>query len=216
MRAFLRAALAVEHIGTRDFVLAAAHQREFDLVLYFLDVNRAAFRLALHQRMDDGIGQLHHLVAHACTGGALATVDRQEGLGDRYGDLRRLEADHRAIAAYHLVLRVVRFRWSHDASGFTRQEVAPGLWRRRGGSARELHGMVSCRNLVVVNAISGFSPARAVSRKARRAAGFGATRRDFPSGHRPRPARPPGGRPVSSCKSKSTTSCVEVPDEHQA
>jgi len=36
-----------------------------------------------------------------------------------------------------------------------------------------------------VIAISGFSLVRAVSRKARRAAGFGTARLDFPYGHRP-------------------------------
>ena len=58
VRALLRALLAVEHVGARDFVLAAAHQRELDLVLDLLDVDRAAFGLALHQRRDDGVGEL--------------------------------------------------------------------------------------------------------------------------------------------------------------
>ena len=52
-RAFLRALLAIEHVRARDFVLAAAHQRELDLVLDFLDVDRAALGLAPHQRGDD-------------------------------------------------------------------------------------------------------------------------------------------------------------------
>ena len=65
LRALLRAALAIEHVGARDFVLAAAHQRELDLVLDLLDVDRAAFGLALHQRGDDGVGELGHLLAHA-------------------------------------------------------------------------------------------------------------------------------------------------------
>jgi hypothetical protein len=49
-RALLRALLAIEHVGARDFVLAAAHQRQLDLVLDFLDVDGAAFRLALDER----------------------------------------------------------------------------------------------------------------------------------------------------------------------
>ena len=155
VRALLRAALAVEHVGAGDLVLAAAHQRELDLVLDFLDVDRAAFGLALHQRVDDGVGELHDFVAHARAGRALAAVDREERLGHRDRDLRRLEADHRAVAADHLVLRVAGVGGGHGASGFAGQEVTSGLGRRGGGSARELHGRVSCRNLVVVNAISG-------------------------------------------------------------
>ena len=57
LRAFLRALFAIQHVGARDFVLAAAHQRELDLVLDFLDVDRAAVGLALHQRGDDGVGE---------------------------------------------------------------------------------------------------------------------------------------------------------------
>ena len=52
LRALLRALLAVEHVGARDFVLAGAHQRELDLVLDVLDVERAALGLAAHQRAD--------------------------------------------------------------------------------------------------------------------------------------------------------------------
>ncbi len=181
----LRSALAVEHVGARDFMLAAAHQRELDLILDFLDVDRAAFRLALHQRVDDGIGDLHDFVAHARARRAVAAVDREEGLGHGDGDLRRLEADHRPVAANHLVLRKSLVGRGHRASGFAGQAVASGLGRRGGGSARELHEMVSCRILVVVIAISGFSLVRAVSCKARRAAGFGTARLDSPSGHRP-------------------------------
>jgi len=40
--AFLRALFAVQHVGTRDFVLARAHQRQFDLVLDVFDVEGAA------------------------------------------------------------------------------------------------------------------------------------------------------------------------------
>ena len=122
---------------------------------------------------DDGVGELHHFVANARARRALAAVDGQERLGDRDRDLRRLEADHRAVAADHLVLLVAAVGRGHRASGFAGQEIAPGLGRRGGGSARELHGRVSCRNLVVVNASSGFSPVRALSRNAGRRAGFG-------------------------------------------
>ena len=42
--ALLRPTLAIEHIGPRDFMVAAAHQAELDLILHVLDVERAAAR----------------------------------------------------------------------------------------------------------------------------------------------------------------------------
>ena len=57
------------------------------------------------RRADDGVGELGDLLAHARGRGALAAVDGEERLGHRDRDLRRLEADHRAVAADHLVLR---------------------------------------------------------------------------------------------------------------
>jgi len=50
-------------------------------------------------------GELHHFVAHPRAGGTLAAVDREERLGHRDRDLRRLESDDRTVAADHLVLR---------------------------------------------------------------------------------------------------------------
>ena len=49
-RALLRTALAVEHVGARDLVMAAAHQAELDLVLHVLDVEGAAARPRTQQR----------------------------------------------------------------------------------------------------------------------------------------------------------------------
>ena len=57
-RALLRALLAIQHVGTRDVVLAAAHQREFDLILDVFDMERAAVRTAAHQRAHDALRQL--------------------------------------------------------------------------------------------------------------------------------------------------------------
>ncbi len=108
--ALLRALLAIEHIGAGYFVLAAAHQRELDLVLDFLDVDRAAVGLALHQRVDHDVGEMRGQLAHARRRCALAAVHGEERLGHRDRDLRRLERDHRAIAADDLVLRERRFR----------------------------------------------------------------------------------------------------------
>ncbi len=103
--ALLRALLAIEHVRTRGLVLAAAHQGQLDLVLDFLDVDRAAFRLALDERHDDGVGEDGDLLADARRCGALAAVHGEERLGHRDGDLGRLEADHGPVAADDLVLR---------------------------------------------------------------------------------------------------------------
>jgi hypothetical protein len=40
----LRTTFTVEHVGTGYFVVAAAHQAQFDLVLYVLNVEGAATR----------------------------------------------------------------------------------------------------------------------------------------------------------------------------
>jgi hypothetical protein len=42
--ALLGATLAVEHVGTGNFVVATAHQTEFGLVLYVFNVEGAAAR----------------------------------------------------------------------------------------------------------------------------------------------------------------------------
>ena len=47
--ALLRAPLAVQHVGARDFVVAAAHQAELDVVLHVLDVEGAAARTRAQQ-----------------------------------------------------------------------------------------------------------------------------------------------------------------------
>ena len=110
--ALLRAALAVQHVGAGDLVVAAAHQAQFDLVLHVLDVEGAAARARTHQRADHGLGQLVHGLAHAGRGRALRAVHRQEGLHHRDGDLVRLERHHGAVAPDDLV-------------------VGQGDWRRR-------------------------------------------------------------------------------------
>ena len=54
--ALLRTLFAVQHIGASDFVFAGAHQRQLDLILNFLDMNRAAFGLDAHQCAHHCIG----------------------------------------------------------------------------------------------------------------------------------------------------------------
>ena len=103
-----RALLAVQHVGAGDVVLARAHQREFHLVLDVFDMEGAALGLPAHQRVHHAGGQVRHQLADARRGGALAAAHREVGLGHRHRDLGRLEADHRAVAADDLVVRVRR------------------------------------------------------------------------------------------------------------
>jgi len=148
VRALLRAPLAVKHVGARDFVLAATHEHELDLVLDFLDVDRAAFRLALHQRGDDGVGELHDLVAHARARRTVAAVDGEKRLGHGDGDLGRLEADDRAIAADHLVLGV-----AGSAAGMA-LPGSPARTSRGGWFVAAVEALVSCMGCSPVENLS--------------------------------------------------------------
>ena len=218
VRPLLRAPLAVEHVGARDLVLAAAHQRQFDLVLDLLDVDRAAFGLALHQRADDGVGELRDFLAHARRRRSLAAVDGEEGLGHRDGDLGGLEADDRAVAPDHLVLREARVAGGRGirGTGLGGQKVVGRRGRGRGEGARNLHGLgllsESCRCRGKPRAATatyrypGLDGSVGCSRKDARIARCGGL---LTAGGRPQ------DRPVSACESKSTTSCVHVATEYQ-
>ena len=107
--ALARPLFAIQHVGSCHFVLAGAHERKLDLVLDILDVEGAAIGLAAHERVDDGRSQLFDHLAHTGGSCALAAVDGEERLGDRDGNLARLEGDHGAVAPDDLVLRVALF-----------------------------------------------------------------------------------------------------------
>jgi hypothetical protein len=49
--------LPIQHIGARDLVMFAAHQRQFDLVLHILDVKRTALAYPSGQRANDISGE---------------------------------------------------------------------------------------------------------------------------------------------------------------
>ncbi len=53
LRALFHALGAIQHIGAGNVVLAGTHQRQFNLVLDIFNMERAAGRLATHQRVDD-------------------------------------------------------------------------------------------------------------------------------------------------------------------
>jgi hypothetical protein len=107
-RAFLGAFFAIQHVGARRVMFAAAHQCQFDLILDVFDMKGAARGLTAHQRVHHVVGKLRHLLAHARGGGPLATIDRDKRFGHGHGDFWRLKAHHRTVAPDHLVLRVGR------------------------------------------------------------------------------------------------------------
>ena len=170
--ALLRALFAIKHVGARDFVLAAAHQRELDLVLNFLDVDRAALGLALHQRVDHHIGEVRSQLAHAGRRRALSAVDGEKRLGHRNGDLRRLERHHRAVAADDLVLGERRI-----GAGRERRTCLAGhqlvlcCGGCGGGRASDLHSAFSSRNLIFLGLNHAARQHRAIPTPARASGG---------------------------------------------
>ena len=143
-RALLRSLFAVEHVRARDFMLATAHQRKFDLVLDLLDVDRTTLGFAPHQRGDYRVGETRGKLTHARRRSALAAVDGKERLGDGDRDLRGLETDHGAIAADHLVLREAGIGVRRQGrSRLARHHVLRCCRGRNGGGAVKLHGLLS-------------------------------------------------------------------------
>jgi hypothetical protein len=158
--ALLGALFAIQDVRARDFMLAAAHERELDLILDLLDVDRAAFGLALHEGRDDQVRQTADLVANARAGRALAAVHGQERLGHGDGDLGRLEADHRPVAADNLVLGEARIGVRPDrTSRLAHHEVTRRLGRGEGGGG-DVHGcfsssLVVCAGQPAIRAVYG-------------------------------------------------------------
>ena len=102
--ALLGVVLAVQHIGAGEFVVVAAHQAEFDLVLHVFNVEGAAAGARAHQGAHYGVGQRFDDFAHAGRGRALRAVHAQKGFHQRDGDFLRLKRHHRAVAAQDLVV----------------------------------------------------------------------------------------------------------------
>ena len=136
---FLGALFAVEHIGTGDLVMAAAHQAKLDMVLYVLYVESAAARARAHQRADHRLGQLVDCLAHAGRSGALGAVYRQKGLHHGHGDLVGLEGHHGAVAANDLVAGVDR-----GLGAFDRRAQAGVAGAGEGGLGGGLHVSSDC------------------------------------------------------------------------
>jgi hypothetical protein len=73
-------------------VVLAAHQREFDLVLNILDMERTAFAHPACQRAKDIGSQLLDRLMHAPRCRSAVPLHRKEGLGHGAGDLCGIEA----------------------------------------------------------------------------------------------------------------------------
>ena len=98
-------ALAVQHISARHFMVAAAHQAQFDLVLHVLDVEGAAAWARAHQCTHHVLRQRVHHFAHAGRGSALGATHCQKGFHQGDGDFLRFKLHDRAVAAQDLVVR---------------------------------------------------------------------------------------------------------------
>ena len=125
--ALLGTTLAIEHVGARHLVVAAAHQAKFHLVLHVLDVEGATTGARTQQRSHHGLGERVDGFAHAGRSGTLRPVDRKERLHQRDRDLVRLEHDHGAVASDDLVARVRRLGGDDGRDGVQ-------LRRRFGGA----------------------------------------------------------------------------------
>jgi hypothetical protein len=81
------AGITVDHVVAGDFLLAGAHQGQFDLVLDFFDVDGAARRHATLEGRGDLFGQARNGVVDARRSGSGAAFNCEKRLGDGDGDL---------------------------------------------------------------------------------------------------------------------------------
>jgi hypothetical protein len=102
--AFLVVLFPVQHIGACHFVMATAHQAQFNLVLYVFNVERAATRTRAHQGANHALGQPFDRFANAGGGGTLCAMYGQKRLHHGDGDFVGLKRHHRTIAAENLVM----------------------------------------------------------------------------------------------------------------
>ncbi|MNQ38684.1 hypothetical protein D3C85_522750 [compost metagenome] len=112
---------AVDHVVAGDFLLAGAHQGQFDLVLDFLDVDGAAGRHATLEGGADLFGQARDGFMDTRRGGGGAAFYGEKRLGDGDGDLVIGVGHHGAVTFDHAQLA---------RRGGGQVEVAiGGLWR---------------------------------------------------------------------------------------
>ena len=99
-----RAAVAVQHVVARDFVLARAHQREFDLILHAFDVERAARWIAAQERRGYLIREIADDFAYPRRRGRRTAFDREKCLGHRNRNFAVVVRNDGAIAFDHAQL----------------------------------------------------------------------------------------------------------------
>ena len=95
---------AVDHVVAGDFLLAGAHQGQFDLVLNLFDVDGAARRHATLEGGGDLLGQARDGVMDTRRSGSGAAFYCEEGLGDGDGNLVIGVRDDSAVALDHTQL----------------------------------------------------------------------------------------------------------------
>jgi hypothetical protein len=76
--------LPIKHIGARDLVMFAAHQRQLDLVLHVLDVKCAALTDPSGQRANDVAGEFFDGLVHPARSCRGVSFDGKKCLGHRH------------------------------------------------------------------------------------------------------------------------------------
>ena len=200
--------LAIQHIGARHFVVAPAHQAEFDVILHVFDVEGAATRARTQQGANHRLRQALDGLAHAGRRRTLGAVHGQEGLHQRHRDLVRLERDHGAVAADDLVA---------DIGGRHRRRAGGKVTDRRVGlgSGRQcaLHRFPLWTGCVPVGALSTRPGTVIGSRQTGPAPGGARTGRRDGVAAAPRKQQDPAMRGLCRCVQvvRTTASCGSVP-----
>jgi len=134
------AGFTVQNVSASDLVMPFAHQRQFDLILHVLDVDRATTRRASLEGRHHGFGQFGDRLMDTHGGRRRATLDRQKGLGQGNIDLAWIETSHLAITAHDAELtRHIQCDIPHRLGG-----QRGGMWlldRRRSRSGRNHDGV---------------------------------------------------------------------------
>ncbi|MCY1355770.1 hypothetical protein D9M69_422060 [compost metagenome] len=102
--ALLGAGLAVDHVVAGDFLLAGAHQGQFDLVLDFFDVDGAAGGHATLEGGGDLLGQARDGLMDTGRSSGSTAFHGEERFGDGNGDLVVGVGDDGAVAFDHAQL----------------------------------------------------------------------------------------------------------------
>ena len=95
---------AVDHVVAGDFLLAGAHQGQFDLVLDLFDVDGAAGRHAALEGGGDLLGQARDGLMDTRRSSGGTAFNCEERLGDGHGDLVVGVGDDGAVALDHAQL----------------------------------------------------------------------------------------------------------------